>query len=131
MRSLYLVSLLAVAGGACKPSPAAAGGTADAPPASAASLASAVTNGEAPAHAATLPHARKLHNLIAYIPPQCFTQTRTEDGKAKNPCYACHTRSQAPNVVDDGDLQVTLKLPVPGEKNPWTNLLDPPIAHAP
>jgi hypothetical protein len=103
----------------------------DAPAGSVATLASAVPNGDGPAPPATLMHARRLHNVIAYIPPQCFTQTRGEDGKAKNPCYACHTRSQAPNVVDDADLQVTLKLPAPGEKNPWTNLLDPPIAHAP
>ena len=76
-------------------------------------------------------HVRRLRNTIAYIPPQCFTKTRADDGKAQNPCYACHTRSEAPNFVDDGDLQVNLKLPVPGAKNPWTNLLSPPVARAP
>jgi hypothetical protein len=75
-------------------------------------------------------HVRRLHNTIAYVPPQCFTRTRGDDGKAKNPCYACHTRSEAPNFVNDGDLQLTLKLPVPGAKNPWTNLLSPPVEHA-
>jgi hypothetical protein len=92
--------------------------------ASAASLA-------APAPPTGILHVRRLHNTIAYIPPQCFTKTRGEDGKAKNPCYACHTRSEAPNYVDDGDLQVTLKLPVPAKENPWTNLLSPPLAHVP
>jgi hypothetical protein len=84
-----------------------------------------------PAPPTGLLHVRRLKNSIAYIPPQCFTKTRAEDGKAKNPCYACHTRSEAPNYVDDADLQVTLKLPVPAKENPWTNLLSPPIEHAP
>jgi hypothetical protein len=86
--------------------------------------------GDGPA-AATGLHVRHLRNTIAYIPPQCFTKTNAGAGKAKNPCYACHTQSEAPNYVDDGDLQVDLKLPVPGAKNPWTNLLSPPVAHAP
>ncbi len=76
-------------------------------------------------------HVRRLRNRVAYIPPQCFTKTRDDEGKPKNPCYACHTRSEAPNFVNDEDLQLTLKLPVPAGTNPWTNLLSPPVAHAP
>jgi hypothetical protein len=74
---------------------------------------------------------RPLKNRVAYIPPQCFTKTHGEDGKAKNPCYACHTRSEPPNFADDEDLQLTLKFPTPAGANPWTNLLTPPIAKAP
>jgi hypothetical protein len=74
---------------------------------------------------------KRLRNRVAYIPPQCFTKTRGDDGKSKNPCYACHTRSEAPNFVNDDDLQVTMTLPEPAWKNPWTNLLSPPVAHAP
>jgi hypothetical protein len=71
-----------------------------------------------------------LLNRIAYIPPQCFTKTRaTGNEKAHNPCYVCHTASEPPNYSNDGDLQLTLKLPKPASNNPWTNLLDPPVLH--
>jgi hypothetical protein len=73
-----------------------------------------------------------LVNRVAYIPPQCFTKTREPgDAKAKNPCYPCHTRSEAPNFTNDGDLQTVLSLPPPAAKNPWTNLFDPPFLHRP
>ena len=73
-----------------------------------------------------------LANRVAYIPPQCYTRTRGENGApASNPCYACHARSEPPNYVNDADLQLTLSLPVAAERNPWTNVLDPPAAHAP
>jgi len=72
----------------------------------------------------------RLANRVAYIPPQCFTKTRAEgDGDAKNPCYACHTRSEPPNYANDQDLQLTLSLPPPAKQNPWTNLFDPPLLH--
>jgi hypothetical protein len=75
----------------------------------------------------------RLANRIAYIPPQCFTETRAVggDGLAKNPCYVCHTRSEPPNYTNDDELQMSLSLPVPAKTNPWTNLFDPPIAHVP
>jgi hypothetical protein len=107
-------------------------GTQDAA-AEAGSVAIATTDAASPAVAPVasgqLLARRRLQNKIAYVPPQCFTKTRGDDGKPKNPCYACHTRSEPPNFVDDDDLQVTLKLPVPGAKNPWTNLLSPPVEH--
>jgi hypothetical protein len=73
-----------------------------------------------------------LANRFAYIPPQCYTKTRGE-GRApvSNPCYPCHVRSEPPNYVSDADLQITLSLPAAAERNPWTNVLDPPGAHAP
>jgi hypothetical protein len=92
--------------------------------------ASAIPADAAPA-ATGFMHVRRLRNRVAYVPPQCFTKTRGDDGKPKNPCYACHTRSEAPNFVNDEDLQVTLTLPAPAWKNPWTNLLSPPTEHAP
>jgi hypothetical protein len=73
-----------------------------------------------------------LTNRVAYIPPQCYTKTRGEGpATASNPCYACHVRSQPPNYADDADLQLTLSLPVAAATDPWTNLLDPPVARAP
>jgi hypothetical protein len=76
-------------------------------------------------------HVRRLANRSAYLPPQCYTTTAAADGgRASNPCYVCHTRSEPPNFVDDGDLQVTLSLPLVATRNPWTNLFAPPIARA-
>jgi hypothetical protein len=73
----------------------------------------------------------RLVNRVAYIPPQCFTNTHAAGGGlAKNPCYACHTRSEAPNYANDDALQLKLSMPAAARKNPWSNLFDPPIAHA-
>jgi hypothetical protein len=72
-----------------------------------------------------------LANRFAYIPPQCYTETRGSGGVgASNPCYACHVRSEPPNYVQDEDLQLTLSLPAPAARNPWLNVLDPPVARA-
>jgi hypothetical protein len=123
-----LSSAVGIATGCAATSPAKSGedgGITAAPPAS------SLADGSGPAPPTGLMHVRRLRNSIAYIPPQCFTQTRGEDGRSKNPCYACHTRSEAPNYVNDQDLQVTLTLPVPGASNPWTNLLSAPLARAP
>jgi hypothetical protein len=110
---------------ACKPAPT-SGNALDASESSSARPADA-----APDASTGLLSRRRLQNKAAYIPPQCFTNTRGADQKPKNPCYACHTRSEPPNFVDDEDLQLTLKLPTPAATNPWTNLLSPPVAHAP
>jgi hypothetical protein len=120
------------AAAACKPSGTRETSIAQTTPAVAAS----VTAPAPPASAGVVPgpgfmHVMRLRNRVAYIPPQCFTKTRGDDGKPKNPCYACHTRSEAPNFVNDEDLQVTLALPEQAWKNPWTNLLSPPVEHAP
>jgi hypothetical protein len=85
----------------------------------------------ASASAATAtPSPPRLPNAVAYIPSQCFTKTRTESGAARNPCYACHGRSQSPNYANDADLQTTLTIPPAALKNPWTNLFTPPVAKA-
>lgn len=60
-------------------------------------------------------------NPFAFIPPQCYTRTRT-NSVVHNPCYVCHTASEAPNYVDDGDLQTLYDFPEPALTNHWTNL---------
>ncbi|SON56364.1 hypothetical protein HDIA_2823 [Hartmannibacter diazotrophicus] len=60
-------------------------------------------------------------NPFAFIPPQCYTRTRT-DGEVHNPCYTCHVRSTAPNYVNDGDLQTLYDFPDPALQNRWTNM---------
>jgi len=72
---------------------------------------------------------RTLGNRFAYIPPQCFTKTRRPGAAASNPCYACHAKPTAPNFTDDSDLQLALSLPPAAARNPWRNVLDPPVAH--
>ena len=60
-------------------------------------------------------------NAFAFIPPQCYTKTRTK-GEVHNPCYTCHIRPVVPNYVNDGDLQTLYDFPDPALGNPWTNM---------
>ncbi len=130
MRRLVPLTLATLSAlGGCKPA-----STSDSPEAGReAQLPSVVTDTPDAARTAAsgLKQGRRLRNRVAYIPPQCFTKTRGADGKPKNPCYACHTRSEAPNYVNDDDLQLTLTFPEPATRNPWSNLRSPPIARAP
>lgn len=57
-----------------------------------------------------------------YIPPQCYTKTRDENGRAHNPCFVCHQNSRPPNYTDDAGLQLDFSLPLAARRNPWTNL---------
>jgi hypothetical protein len=121
VRSAWPVPVLALA--ACgRSAPVAPHAAADAAPSPVAVVA-AVASGPARAP-------KRVPDPVAYIPPQCFTRTRADEGAAKNPCYACHVEAPAPNYADDADLQVTLNLPPAAKKNPWTNLFDPPVARA-
>ncbi|MDD3576784.1 MAG: hypothetical protein PHT38_07845, partial [Halothiobacillus sp.] len=65
-------------------------------------------------------------NPAAYIPPQCYTQTRDESGafagKSSNPCFACHNMGKEPNYTNDADLQLTYAMPAFAQKNNWSNL---------
>lgn len=61
-------------------------------------------------------------NPAPYIPPQCWTETEDAAGRAHNPCYACHIPTDAPNYLNDGDLQLAYTFPGPMEVNPWSNL---------
>ncbi len=98
------------------------------PPSPAAVAAPSAATAAPPLHAIN----SNFTNRAPYIPPQCFTKTLDPgDPKAKNPCYVCHTRSEEPNFTNDQDLQLTLTLPAPLAKNPWTNLFDPAVSRAP
>jgi hypothetical protein len=78
-----------------------------------------------------LMHVRTLENRVAYVPPECFTMTRTGDGPQRwNPCYVCHTAPEAPNFTNDEDLQSHLAFPVPALVNPYTNLFAPAAMRA-
>jgi len=63
-----------------------------------------------------------LKNEAAYIPPMCYTKTEDEAGKVHNPCFSCHTKSVAPNYVNDGDFQALYPIAGFAHKNRWTNL---------
>jgi hypothetical protein len=72
------------------------------------------------------PTPQSLVNRFAYIPPQCYAKTAS-GGRVTNSCYACHTRSVAPNFVNDADLQLGLRFPARAAKNPWQNVMNPPV----
>ncbi|MBN1205212.1 MAG: hypothetical protein JXB05_09840 [Myxococcaceae bacterium] len=63
-----------------------------------------------------------LSHRTPYIPPQCYTKTRDEQGRTHNPCFVCHQSSRPPNYVDDAALQLDFSLPLVARRNPWTNL---------
>jgi hypothetical protein len=67
-----------------------------------------------------------LDNRAAYIPAQCYAETRDEpSGRTYNGCFACHQESLAPNYVDDADVQLELSLPRFATVNRWTHWLAP------
>lgn len=63
-----------------------------------------------------------LQNRTPYVPPQCYTKTRSDDGRVHNPCFVCHQDSIAPNTIDDADLQLAYDFAPAALENPWTNL---------
>jgi len=65
---------------------------------------------------------KSMKNEGSYVPAQCYTNTKGENGEVFNPCYSCHTDSQSPNYVDDGDLQLSYEFAEYINKNHWTNL---------
>jgi hypothetical protein len=62
-------------------------------------------------------------NQSAFIPPQCYTKTIDDAGKAHNPCYTCHVGSRAPNYINDADVQLTYAFVPRARSNAWKNLL--------
>ncbi|TCJ12264.1 hypothetical protein EZJ19_13070 [Parasulfuritortus cantonensis] len=66
--------------------------------------------------------ARILANEAAYIPAQCYTRTQDADGRAHNPCYACHTQPWRPNFVNDASLQLAYDFAEIPRRNRWRNL---------
>ncbi|WNG25086.1 hypothetical protein F0U62_14485 [Cystobacter fuscus] len=71
--------------------------------------------------------APRLSNPSAYLPAQCYADTRsTEGGRTRNGCFACHQTPRAPNYVEDAELQTVLTVSRYAEDNRWTNVLQPP-----
>ena len=60
----------------------------------------------------------QVDNLEAAIPPPCYTAT----GQHSNPCWTCHTDSQAPNGMADWRLQQAYAFSEFGRENRWHNL---------
>lgn len=67
---------------------------------------------------------RFLHNEAAYIPPQCYTKTIDDQNRDHNPCYSCHIPSRYPNLINDGDLQLSYSFAAHAETNHWRNLFE-------
>jgi hypothetical protein len=59
----------------------------------------------------------RIQNPAVTVPPACYTRT---DGRS-NPCWACHTRSQYPNLADDWELQQNYSFPPEAMTNHWRN----------
>ena len=70
----------------------------------------------------------RLSHPTPYIPAQCYVNPVVKQGgnaqnnEIANPCYACHTNSIRPNVLNDIDSQVEYNFPETGMHNPWDNL---------
>lgn len=58
----------------------------------------------------------------AYIPSQCYTKTKDQNNRIHNPCFSCHTGANAPNFIEDAELQLAYDFRDTARKNPWTNL---------
>lgn len=68
-----------------------------------------------------------LANRAAYIPPQCYAQTRdTSDAQAHQGCFVCHQESRPPNYVNDAGAQSKWSMPGYATHNRWLNLRSPP-----
>jgi len=61
-----------------------------------------------------------ISNVLAHIPPQCYTRT---DG-VSNPCWVCHTTRNNRNLADDWELQSNYVLNQMGRTNHWTGLFE-------
>ena len=64
----------------------------------------------------------QLDNWFAYIPASCYVDTKGENSRTHNPCYVCHQKGEAPNYIDDSDLQLDYSFPAPARTNYWSNL---------
>ncbi|MGH8445614.1 MAG: hypothetical protein ACREVL_10115 [Solimonas sp.] len=64
----------------------------------------------------------RIGNVLAHIPPQCYTQTDGQTDNTANPCWVCHTAKNQLNGADDWQLQAQYQLNPIGRTNHWTNL---------
>ena len=60
----------------------------------------------------------RIVNVLAHIPPQCYTRT---DGRS-NPCWTCHTARNNRNLADDWQLQARYAFNDMGRSNHWSGL---------
>ncbi|MBU1668443.1 hypothetical protein KKC13_08470 [bacterium] len=63
-----------------------------------------------------------VNNKAAYIPSQCYTKTKDDDGRLHNPCMNCHVHSNRPNYMDDWELQECLLFSEYSKVNRFSNL---------
>ncbi|WP_102796805.1 hypothetical protein [Bowmanella denitrificans] len=75
-----------------------------------------------PAQASEAQFINKLSHSTPYIPPQCYTDPIVSKTQTANPCYACHTNSKRPNLLNDTDVQQEYSFPEKALLNPWLNL---------
>jgi hypothetical protein len=62
------------------------------------------------------------HNEAAYVSSQCYTKTEDENGGVHNPCFSCHVESDAPNYINDWELQTAYDFSTYTAKNRFSNL---------
>ena len=62
------------------------------------------------------------NNDAAYITSQCYTKTEDNNEKVHNPCFSCHINSEAPNYINDPDLQEAYDMGAYSKVNRFTNL---------
>lgn len=71
-----------------------------------------------PLAAARAAASRRIGNVEARVPPQCYTRTEG----VSNPCWVCHTRSHGRNRSDDWALQERYRFTALAATNHWLNL---------
>ncbi|GGO73591.1 hypothetical protein [Bowmanella pacifica] len=74
------------------------------------------------AQASSAQYVNKLSHATPYIPPQCYTDPVVNSTLTTNPCYACHTNSKRPNLLNDTDVQQAYSFPEKALLNPWLNM---------
>ncbi|QFR50455.1 hypothetical protein FJR48_06660 [Sulfurimonas lithotrophica] len=64
-----------------------------------------------------------INNKAAYVTSQCYTKTEDNITDIKhNPCFSCHINSEAPNYIDDADLQTGFDFSEYTKSNRFINL---------
>lgn len=61
-------------------------------------------------------------NESAYITSQCYTKTIDKNANVHNPCMSCHINSDAPNYINDPDIQLSYDFSENSKVNKFSNL---------
>ncbi len=65
-----------------------------------------------------------LNNEAPYIPPPCYVDTKDEDDRVRNTCFACHSEGRKPDFVITTNRQKNYQfIPQRVAENPWSNPL--------